>query len=416
MSRCFPWFLFALILGLCPGARADDGLTPLETLKEAIRSSPRVVAAEARLKGLREWSRGVGAQPNPELRLSATSGDAEEQSNSLVQTLEVFGQPGLRRSYGNALAEASHQELLEARLHAAVTAATAYYDLWEAQQEALVMIDRDAIAQRLLEVSARRLELGEISTSQHLRVELEAASARADRTRAEADEFAAEALLRGLLGRHEPLPPLPVLEEGRAPDLALTPDSESLDALLLQTEQNLPELVGARHRLDAAWLQTRLAGRENAPNIELSAYRSRLFAREAEQGLQLSLVVPLWDWGQSGAEVARLDGEAAALEHELQALVIETRYRVMQAWYRYQAAVQRRSQLEQQVSAFRRLSEMATRGYDAGLLSLPEVLETQRAFRQGRLEYVAAEAELQRSRIELHAASGDLLAQEEMEK
>jgi len=396
-----------------PAAAEDSLLTFREALSRALASSPDVHAARLRLEGARAWAKGAGALPNPELRLSGTSGEAGEDSNALSQRLEIAGQPGLRSRQARAEAEAREHGLEQVCREVARETGAAYYGSWEATRRREVAEEKLRLAEELGKSSLRRLELGDISRNEHLRVELETARAQAELAEARGEEGATRVRLNLLMGREAgaalrlpEAPGTPVLEEDSAPG----PGTGILEERLLRR----PDLEALRAGARAAGLEAELAGRAGAPDLEFSAYRSRLFSRGAEQGVQLSLVVPLWDWGGAGAAKSRLRREAEASQQDLEAGVLRARSQFEADRQVLQAAQARLEVLAGQLERFQKLSDMAHRGYEAGLLSFVEVLDTQQAFRQALLDHHSAQATWHRARLDLHLSSGGGLSAEEI--
>ncbi|HXE71019.1 MAG TPA: TolC family protein [Candidatus Nitrosotenuis sp.] len=412
----------SLILALlCAGTRAAPEasrpalpLLPREAMVLALEHHPALAAARRRALGAREFAEGAGAQPNPELRLAAVRGDPQESAQLLVQRLEVGGQPGLRARAAGAEAQAAFQDLLALQRQVTSRAAVAYYDLWEAVQRTALARTRLELARELEETSRRRYEVGEISRHLHLLTELERSRAEAELASAEAQEEAARGTLNLLLGR----PPqaaleLPLPSQDGAPQAPALPfpEPESLEALRREAPAR-PEVESLQQRARAARLEADLAARAALPDLELAAYRSSL-GPLAEEGVSLTLVAPLFDWGLLGAEQTRRRREAEARALDAEARRLEVDLEIQAAWQVFQASRRRRGLLRAQVERYQSLAAMARRGYEAGLLGLVEVLETERSFRQAVLDYVAAEAAYHRGLLEVRRASGaPLLPQE----
>jgi len=413
LSRLLMLGLAMAILWTCPtpAAAEDSVLTLRDALSRALASNPDVHAARLRLEGARAWAEGAGALPNPELRLSGTSGDAGEDSNALIQRLEIAGQPGLRGRQARAEAQARQHELEQVCREVVRRTGAAYYGSWEASRRRDVAEERLRLAEELEKSSLRRLELGDISRNEHLRIELETARAQADLAEAGGEEGAARVRLNLLLGR-EAGAALTLPEDPGSPTDGPGPEpgTEILEERLLAR----PDLEALRARARAASLEAELAGRAGAPDLEFSAYRSRLFSRGTEQGIQLSLVVPLWDWGTLGAAESRLRREAEASRADLEAGVLRARSESESDRQLLLAARARLEVLAGQLERFRKLSEMARRGYEAGLLSFVEVLDTQQAFRQALLDHLSAQATWHLARLDLHLSSGGGLSAEEI--
>lgn len=417
------WMAWLIFLGLlCPGTGTAQEPPPpeenraavlgvREALDQVFRQHPALRAAQQRLEASQAWARGAGAQPNPQLRLSVPAGDPSEEANSLVQRLEIAGQPGLRSKIAELQVNQSDARLLMQRRELGMKVVDAYYGLWSARELERLQTLRFELAQDLQAASQRRLQLGQISENEFLRSQLEAAQAQAQLAQARAEQRIALAQLNNLLQR----PP--------ASDLVLpnTPSNDSAFALL--PEETLPELTrekvlesaalrpevkSAELSAQIAHLEADLLGRQNWPDFEFEAYRSNLGAR-AEQGLRFSLVLPLWDWGQTRAAVERREKEAEAAESDVLVQRQNVQQELLSAWELFAVARERRQILQEQTQRYLRQAELARRGYQAGLLTLLEVLEAQRAYREAMLEYVGAEAALQRRRWDVHWLAGGSL-------
>ncbi|MEW6279722.1 MAG: TolC family protein, partial [Candidatus Eremiobacterota bacterium] len=181
-----------------------------------------------------------------------------------------------------------------------------------------------------------------------------------------------------------------------------------LAAALDRAARARPELASARLAAERARMESDLEGRQRIPDLELSAYRSTLYGT-AQDGVQLALVLPLWDWGRIGAAAEQRELEAEALEYSREARRQELLQELRAAWLRHQGARARRDRLRAQVERWLTLSGMARKGFDAGLLTLLEVLDAQRSYREALQDYVAAEAAYHRTRLEVYLLSGGAL-------
>ncbi|MEW6281408.1 MAG: TolC family protein, partial [Candidatus Eremiobacterota bacterium] len=179
--KSIPLCLTLLVMLLGWPARASAEAWSLEAcLSRVLAEHPELKAARGRVAAARAWADGAGAQPNPELRLAGTVGTPGEDANSLVQRLEIGGQAGLRGDIAELDVHRAELEALALERSLALRTGSAFYDLWEADQRARVAATRLELARELERVSRRRLEVGEISRNQFLRVELETARAEAD--------------------------------------------------------------------------------------------------------------------------------------------------------------------------------------------------------------------------------------------
>ena len=390
---------FWLFVSTCPSAAqapVPKTQTFREVLDQLLNSHPALKAARQRLAGSQAWAEGAGAQPNPQLRLSVPKGDPSEEANALVQRLEIGGQPGLRSKIATLQTEQADARLLDVQRTLGMRSADAYYTLWSTRETVGVFELRTELARKLQAAAERRLKAGEIAENQYLRAELEQAQAEAQLAQARGQRKTALNLLNILLQR--PADQDFLLPTGAVPEEALP---EPTRATLLQRINLRPEIRVAELTAQITRLEADLLGRQRVPDLEFEAYRSSL-GPGAEQGVRLSLVLPLWDWGQTGAAVERREREAEAAETDVLVQRQLVEQEVLAAWELYLSERERREILRGQIQRFYRQADLARRGYEAGLLTLLEVLEAQRAYRESTLEYVAAETAFQKRRWDIH--------------
>jgi outer membrane protein TolC len=382
-------------------AWAQPPLSFTEVLRAVQNQHPSLRAAESRLQAATAWAQGAGAQPNPQLRLSVPYGDPSEEANELVQRLEIGGQTGLRSRIAELQREQANARLLNQQRELGKQAAQAYFGLWSANEIERLQEQRFQLAEKLRQAGERKLKLGAISQNVYWRTDLEQSQAQAHLSAARAERKMALQRLNLLLQR----PPeseavLPVLEQSAL----LGSEREKLMAAV----DNRPEVRLAQLNADIHRHEADLLGRQRVPDFEFEAYRSSL-ARGAEQGLRVSLVLPLWDWGQTGAQIEQKLREAEAAESDAQAQRLLVTQEALTAWESYLAGREQRDILQGQSERFARQADLSRRGFEAGLLNLTEVLEAQRAYREALLELVHAESTFQQKRWEVYWLSGNPL-------
>jgi cobalt-zinc-cadmium efflux system outer membrane protein len=394
-----------LLLGAlgCQGWAAP--LSPEEAVRRALATHPALKQARALTEAGEAYRQGAGALPNPTLQLAAVSGDPDESANSLSQVLEIAGQPGLRQKIANESAAANAASETALRGKVGLQAALVYYNYWEAAQVAQQASGQSALAAELAQAAAARFALGEISANEKLRLQLLAAQTVTDQVEARGQLKIAEQALSLLLEESGPfeLPDtgytLPL-----APLFPLEGETELLASFEVEVERR-PELEEARREAAAAQWQAKLAGRAGAPDLQFSLYRSTL-GNTAEQGVQLAVVVPLFDWGRQGAEHERDKKLAEARNHQVEVIRREALAEARGAATRYRVAQERREALAWQAAEYSKLSHTARTGYEVGLLGLVEVLDATTAYRQGLRDYIRAEADFHRARVSLWWAVG----------
>ena len=133
----------------------------------------------------------------------------------------------------------------------------------------------------------------------------------------------------------------------------------------------------------------------------LALYRSRFFSNIYEQGAQLSISIPLFDWGSISSKKKAQLAEAKAQSAQIDERVLELQREVAELWNQWQAAIAVRDILQTQASRYEELARESRVGYDLGLLTLTDVLQTETAFRQAGVQLIQSQAEIRRLELSL---------------
>lgn len=397
--------LCIVLLGWKVGAAQSlPQLTPEQAMRQAAERLPSVQIARALLESAQAYANSIGVQPNPFLRLSSIAGEPIEEANALAFRFEIAGQPGLREQSAKRSAEARSQDLAAEKRAVALRTGQAYYSYWEKLALLRVAQERVELARSLERTSYRRFTVGEISQNSHMRAQLELARAQADEVTSRQESEQAQGLINLLLGRpvserlSMPEGPVPV-----PPLLSADVTSGQLQALQVGLDR-LPEVEALRKEADAQERQTELARRANAPELALQFYRDR-FGPTDVNAAQLSITIPLWDWGTVAAEVGRREGLQKAAEARVAEKQLALQQRALDVSKRYEAALEREKILAEQATRFLKLSGDARRAYDANLMTLLEVFDVQQSYRQALQAYLIAQADVARAALDIGALS-----------
>ena len=403
----FLLWLFAL------GATAERLPEPGPLISEVLAQHPSVRKAEHLVASAQATLEGSRLQPNPTLTLAATAGDASENSNYLTQTFEISGQPRLRYEQAQARLESARLTLRAARRAIAATVYTDWLELWESQQLAVLAQLRLDLMTEMVRVSRRRYEVGEIPQNESLRVELAQAEAEADAQRAMARFRSAQrslALLRGQpvadIDTSEDGSPLPPVAPEAVEALLAGPTFSPVEApwtleQVLSAAEMHPDVEALKQEQKALGLAAELLGKERAPQLGVSLYRSQFFGNNIEQGAQLYISWPVFDWGSISSRKRAQQAQAEAQMASADEKVLELRREVAQGWNNWLAAKSVRGILQTQAQRYQELAREARVAYDLGMMSLTDVLQTETAFRQAGVQLVQAQAEVHRLELGL---------------
>lgn len=390
-----------------PGT-AQELPDPALVIAEVLNTHPALRRAQYSVDAAQATLEGSGAQPNPTLTLAATAGDVSENSNALTQNFEISGQPRLRQEQAQARLQAARLLLGQVRRQVAAQVYGAWLELWEKRHLALMAQMRMDLMKEMVRVTRRRFEVGEIPQNESLRVELAATEAEAALTTALAEYSTAVRslqLLRQQTELSEPAP-LPTLSQEEllstleGPPLAPAGSSWTLQETLDAAEEQL-ELAALRQEQKALLLTAEIIGKERAPQLGVSLYRSRFFGNSIEQGAQLSISWPIFDWGSIGAQKKAQLSQAKAQLAAIEEKVLDLHREVAELWNQWRAAQTVRDLLTTQAARYEELARESRIGYDLGLLSLTDVLQTETAFRQAGVELIQAQARIRRLELAL---------------
>ncbi len=372
--------------GQAPPGFAHDTmrLTLSEARVRGLRSNPDLQAVRPDLGVARGELRqaGVLVRSNPFIDVLAQGIGTEIE---VLQELEIAGQRGARLTAAHAgLARASASITDVARaIFGEVD--RKFYRYVAADRQALLADEVLALNRRLLDVSQRKVQAGEISRLELnlATIELGRSQSRALAARRAREELGSE--LRLLLGLEPTVPIAPVIDSAVEPVGTL-----SLDSLTAVAIARRPDLAERAAAVDQAKAQVAVARKEGFPNLVLRVASLRpegSEARELRPGVGMTL--PLFNRNQ-GEVQAR---QAAALQAELARVTVaaQVRSEVARALASYRSAAGETRVLELTVLAPARenrgLLEIA---YREGKIGLPVLLLMRNQVIDAELEYWAA--------------------------
>lgn len=429
------WPAVPLFLVLChafasAGLAAQESIAPPSlTLSAAVERAldryPAVAAARSRLAEASETVGEIAASRGPLLKVNAQAlgyddpmltspihsfrpADIPPFSETIVQgslsaayTLLDSGASRERARQATAQ-EASAEAALSAteqataaRVAAAYAGALARAEILAAQEARLAALGLELDRARQLFAAGKAAEV------ETLRADAAVAAAEADRTRAASALDSSERDLARLL-RAEP-------EETRAGRLARwsppLPPAESRAALAERAVAAGPAVEQARQQIAAADAARALARSAYFPKLDLvgalQEFREGSSDYTGDWNAGVSVVVPIWDGGQTGRRVARAGAQRDTAAALLAQSELDAREAVDRAW-----------------------NTLADSSARAGALSraadrLAEVARVQRLLLEvgsgTQVDYLAAEAELAATRASAtEARTAALLAQVEL--
>jgi outer membrane protein, heavy metal efflux system len=251
-----------------------------------------------------------------------------------------------------------------------------------------------------------RYAAGEISESEFRKIELEGLKYDIEVVSADAELDLSRKRLAALLGLTSDTGLSSLLRDEMPPDMEL-----ALPPLLARAMTSRPDVRAAERAQVFAAASLGAARREALPDVTLGvSYTHSEFLPSGDNpntlGVGLALPLPLFDRNQ--ANVGRADLERHRADNDSARLAIVVSQEVGQAVRRVERAKALLGLFEGggMLERADRARQVAEKSYQAGAISLLELLEAQRTFLETRAQYIRAEFDYRQSRVDLRRAIG----------
>lgn len=423
--------LFAWTACSAPSANA---LTFPEALALARSNEPTYLSAKANFAALRARERQAFGGLLPQVTASASTNDNHRtwdprnplfspevthfHSNNVQLSLT---QPLWRHANLIALTQ-SEALLAQAELQFITAEQELYAKLVGAWLECMTARDTvdlaahtEAATQAQWQVLQRGAELGTATIPAREDARAKHEQAQADRVAAAMDLNGKIAALEQLVGPLASFDPPQLSTAFKARDLS----QESLDSWLRTAEEHSPQIIAARHALDAAKEEVRKQSAGHEPTLDLIASHTRngqgagnfpgqngYDIRQKALGLQLN--IPIY---AGGAQMAKVD-EAIAVrdkaEQELEAARRTIRFAAKQAWYGWILSNARQRAALQALDAANLALKSAAAGKASGLNIELDRLQARQQVATAQRDLNRARGEMVTAMFKLKAAAGQM--------
>jgi outer membrane protein TolC len=432
--RLASWVVLSVALGGSAGAEKQV-LTVEQAVDRALHSNPRLLAAEARVRGGEQAAKSVGAHMLPAVALS------EEFQHWDSEFDVAFTAPGLafpplkaRDQDTNTFVAAAQQPLLgllhlsheylaqkraaeagaegyragRAQLREAVQ--TGYLRLFEAR--ALGEVARAAVAEleEQVQVAQAKLKAGVLTNADVLRVQVAQANAKQQEIGAHTQERVARAALLGALALKpddaevEFAEPTRLLEVSRGP-------RPSYDEASRRALAHRPEMGQVRLSLESARLASRARFFQLLPEVNAEGAYLRVdgqvFQPKNSGFFGIKAEWPIWTWGATyfaqRAASAQAEGARYDFESQERQVGVEVESDLAQA----DAAASAVEVAEQAIASAQEAYRVTQALVKAGSATTTDLLDAQAALTQARSNLARAQYEQAIARVQLSRATGE---------
>ncbi len=431
------------------GAPGADSLTIDTIVERALETYPgieaarrEVDAASARVGQARSgyWPRVSAVasyrrqDPVPEVTVpggpTGPSGGGDQsqsiaiQPNNLYdghlqvrQTLYDFGKTASRIKQAKAGRTAAERRVGVRRTDLAFQAVQAFYATLLA--EARLEVQRDQINQleKTIAVVRRQQKAGTATAFEVQSTRTRLSAARSQLTRFRSRRKRQEAELGRLLGS-APDARLSRRLSGTIEPALAPADTSRIDpnSLVEQALLQHPSVRVAQAQVEAARRNVRVANRSDTPTLALDAqggvkngYPGDLNEPRLNESIGISLNVPIFEGFATERQVEEAQAQVQAAEARLTDVRRQVSTRVEQAASDLRALLDRLSSTQLRVEQAQTAAELARTRYEAGTITNLELLETETALQEARLDRTEVRYQVVLGRYALQRATGTLL-------
>ncbi len=411
--------LVAILVSAEPSALSED-----QAVAAALQRSRDLIAARLNVEAAQVDQAAAGILPNPVLsygvanlvlgtannqQSGVTAGffDQPVQTISVSQVIDVWFKRSKRVEAAEKGVQSAEFSVEQAVREVGWAVKTAFADALRAHEQRLLTTEARERYDDTVRLSASRLKVGDISETDYKKIELEQLRYKT----AEAQARLQSELARQRLAALMTLPPSQVPSE-LEPTAKMNEKIFELGRLIQQAADARPDLRAANKSVERAQAALSSQRREAYPDLALTlAYTHDNFTVSGDNpntlALGISLPIPLFDRNQGGIGHARVDLTNAENERDRLKLTIE--HDVADALRRSDSArVQLKLLTDDVAPRAAQALKVAEKSYQAGAISLLELLEAQRTYVEVRQQEVDATFQFRQAAIDLvHAVGGN---------
>jgi outer membrane protein TolC len=393
----------------------------LDRILSLAARNPSILAADERISQARSDVKAAAAQQGPSLaaelsgrmnRDIPTQGrEAYSASLNLVQV--VYSGQTLRagRKSAELALAASRAERDRTFQDVMNSARIEYYGLKRAASQLRVAKESLDMSNEHLRQTESMFRAGMIPRGDVLRVKVSVSQAEQDAILAAGSVEVSAAALERAIGSKPPLEEIlseiqtSNIDEIRPPEYSVYGDAPQ------RAFENRPEAKAYEFYRKRSEELIRAAKGERLPRVTLSAGANfagnNYYTEDDEWYVQLALQWTLYDGGERGARVAKMESAAREMLHQIEDLNARIRHEAVQAVKRLESAQARYEVASSQIKDAQEDYRLALRRYEAQVGSNLDVLDSRSALTESLNAYVSAVYDIAAAQSELIFAIGE---------
>lgn len=356
----------------------------------------------------------AAAIPNPVLSVDAyelggktnNTGLGPATSVRIDQLIQTAGKRRVKIESSQLATQASEEDLYDAVRTFSNAVRKSFYILLLAQKTYEFATNNLHHYQALLRANQLRLDQGDISVSDFLRIKVEAGKAESDLDKSVAALDQARSDLAVLLAW--PDQAMQFRADGEWPRPAEIGQSAGRDALFGKALAQRPDLKAARLRIEQAQRDLRLARKQVIPDVTVGGYYQHdpgnIDINTAGVGFQVPLPLFYRNQGEIDQAAVKLNSAMLQLDQAEQSI----RADVVSAYAAWKGATAVAQRFERDIlDDVRKVREAAEFSYSRGATSIIDLIEAERNYRNTLLDYYTALSNQSSAFADLLAAVGE---------
>jgi len=378
-------------------------LTLAEAVELALQRNPTLRAKLREHEATRANETTAGLRPNPTASYAVeqlgSPGIGPQHTIALSQTIETGGKRQRRIESARAATRVSEFDLADTRRQVVAQVKKAFTDLLAAEATVKLAAENMRTVDEIERVTSLRAEKGDIADLELLRIQVQRFAFERDLADARQAALAAGVALRTAVGQ-EALAQDFIVDE----DLAFRDVPLDRERLLSESRRLRPDVRAAEAARDKARADVNLA-RANAWWDFAPLVQYQRIGQDNTFGVGIS--VPLRVFDRNQGEIARTVAEAGRTDHALQAAVDQARAEVETAYAAADTARDKARRLgDLYLPRAQRARDTVEFAYRRGGLSVLDLLDAQRTYRETALEHLRALGAYRNAVYQLEAAVG----------
>lgn len=381
-------------------------------IDEALKNNQQIQAAKYRYEAARARVRLLRTLDDPkfEYEYDKITADMDAVMNGKTGPMRTFAISQefpfptkffLRKKAAQKEANSYEQEYKETERKVVKDLKEAYFQLFLNDKKIRLTRENLNLLSQFIEIANKKYSVNKASQQDSLKAQVEYSKLSNQLVLLEQEKKIAQSMLNSLLNRSFDAE-IDSVEESNNKVLEL--DEQTI---LKSAKESRPELKSFQEMVRKTEIDYSLAKQEYLPDFMIKYKRQESNGKPGSWAGMIGVTVPLWFWEKQDSFVKEAQANVGVVKAEYQAQENMVLFEVRSSYARFDAAkklvkIYETGVLPQAQAAL----ETARRGYETGLLSFLDLLDSVRSLREFQMEYFESLANLEIALADLELSVG----------